>query len=44
MTTPPAETAGADWLATPPSVRSLIPSQQEEIRVLREENEQRQGG
>ena len=27
-------------MATPPSVRSLILSQQEEIRVLRQENEQ----
>jgi len=40
MTTPPAGISGADWLATPPSVRSLILSQQEEIRVLRQENEQ----
>ena len=43
MTTLPAESSGADWLATPPSVRSLILFQQEEIRVLRQENEQRQG-
>jgi transposase len=40
MTTAPAGISGADWLATPPSVRSLILSQQEEIRVLRQENEQ----
>jgi transposase len=40
MTTPPAGISGASWLATSPSVRSLILSQQEEIRVLRQENEQ----
>jgi hypothetical protein len=40
MTTPPAVISGVDWSATPHSVRSLILSQQEEIRVLRQENEQ----
>ena len=40
MTTPPAGNSGVDLSATPPSARSLILSQQEEIRVLRQENEQ----
>jgi hypothetical protein len=40
MITPPAGFSGAERLASPPSVRSLILSQQEEIRVLRQENEQ----
>jgi hypothetical protein len=39
MTTPTSGILGADSLPTPPRVRSLILSQQEEIRVLRHENE-----
>jgi hypothetical protein len=40
MTIPPAGISEADWQATPAGIRSLILSQQQEIQVLRQENEQ----
>jgi transposase len=40
MTTPPAGISDADWLAWPTSARPLILHQQQEIHVLRQENEQ----
>jgi transposase len=40
MTAPPAGISDADWLAWPTSARDLILQQQQEIQVLRQENEQ----
>jgi transposase len=40
MTTPPAGISDADWLAWPTSARPLILHQQQEIHVLRQQNEQ----
>ena len=40
MTTPAAGISEADWQATPAGIRALILSQQQEIQVLRQENEQ----
>ena len=40
MTIPPAGISEADWQATSAGIRSLILSQQQEIQVLRQENEQ----
>ncbi len=40
MAIPPAGISEADWQATPAGSRSLILSQQQEIQVLRQENEQ----
>jgi hypothetical protein len=40
MTTPPAGISEADWLAWPTSARSLILHQQQEIQLLRQENDQ----
>jgi transposase len=39
MTTPPGGISEADWQATPAGLRALILSQQQEIQVLRQENE-----
>lgn len=40
MTAPPAGISDADWLTWPTSARVLILQQQQEIQVLRQENEQ----
>jgi len=40
MSTPPAGISEADWLAWPTGAHSLILVQQQEIQVLRQENEQ----
>jgi hypothetical protein len=40
MTTPPAGISDSDWQATPAGVRTLILSQQQEIQVLRQDDEQ----
>ena len=40
MSTPPSGISEAAWLAWPTSARFLILPQQQEIQVLREENEQ----
>lgn len=40
MATPPAGTPEADWLALPAQARAIILAQQEEIRMLRQENGQ----
>jgi hypothetical protein len=39
MTTPPSGIAEADWQASPAGVRTLIFSQQQELQVLRQKNE-----
>jgi transposase len=40
MRTPPAGISDADWMATPAVVRAFIVAQQEELVVLRQDNDQ----